>query len=451
MKKEAKLAPWLKSPKMKLARSPGYDGAFSADVIVVGAGIAGASAAFEFAEAGLSVLVLERESQEASLGSGNLQGMLYLKLSPNLTYQNDLVVLGFKKTLAILKLLTERGLLRKGDDWDSPGLLQLQTSQKVGDNQAKLTNLYSDKLLYKVDQQTASQLAGVSLTSGGLFFPTSGWVSPPALVKALLTHSKITLKTDVHVIDMDKMVEGQDFDCMSYWRVKAKDEQQFFGQIVILAMADKVTELRICEDIPFTVVRGQTTTVKAASNLSIVVSGEGYVAPSKRVDGQMVTTFGATFHRDQSGGNPTISEHLENIAMLKQNSPELVEQLGIGDLEDGRDVQILASLEGRAATRASAMGSLPIVGPIANRSLFLERFSAIRLDSKAIPDMPVPWELGVYLTTAHGSRGMITAPVAAEILRRYVLEDIDEAYFSSELLGAIHPNRFFYRELRFDH
>lgn len=446
------LAPWLQASKLSF--SPDLEGslkgAFSADIIVVGAGIAGASAAFEFAEAGFNVLVLEKENEVASLGSGNLQGMLYLKLSPHLTYQNDLITFGFEKTLSVLNQLTNQGLLVKGVDWDNPGLLQLETSIKQAGNQAKLADRYPESLMYKVDQAKASQLAGIPLTAGGLFFPQSGWVSPPAFVRALLAHSNITIKTGMNVIEMQQLNTQIKEASVPHWEIVIESGIKFQSKVVVLAMADRVTDLSICESIPFTVVRGQTTTVKSESHLNIVVSGEGYIAPSKIISGEAFTTFGATFHRDKTGGDPTFSEHLENIAMLKQNSPVLVERLGLADLDEStQGVKEGVQLEGRAATRASAMGSLPIVGPIANRSLFLKRFDAIRLDAKAIPDEIVPWEEGIYLTTAHGSRGMITASISAEILKEYVLGTIEKSRFSQALLGAIHPNRFFYRELRF--
>lgn len=65
---------------------------------------------------------------------------------------------------------------------------------------------------------------------------------------------------------------------------------------------------------------------------------------------------------------------------------------------------------------------------------------------------------------------MVTAPISAEILRRYILDtinyddlnltdlkrnDLNHAHnahdnLTPQLLAAIHPNRFFYRELRFN-
>lgn len=444
--------PWLKSPKLLLNATDYQNIKIDYDLIVVGAGIAGAAAAFKFAEAGYRVAVLEKEAAPAEAGSGNLQGMLYLKLSPSLTYQNDLLTLGFEKTLELLELLTQRGLLIKGEDWDDCGLIQLSKSEKKKDKQHELAKIYPKELLYFVDQDEASRIAGAKLTSGGLFFPKSGWVSPKALVNALLNHPCIDLMTGKAVTAIKSMPLSKN---LPRWEVSAgsqKDHETYSSKLVILAMADQITQLPQCSEIPFTVVRGQTTTAKGDCNISVVVSGEGYIAPSKNFNGVMKSTFGATFHRHHPAGNPTDSEHLENIEMLMQSSPEIAKRLQLDD-ENVQLSPAFQSLEGRAATRASAMGSIPIVGPIAERTQFLERFKVIRLDAKAIPDAEVPWELGLYLTTAHGSRGMVTASIAADILYDYAhqnpeKEDLSE--YSDELLSALHPNRFYYRELRFN-
>lgn len=451
--------PWLQSPKLSL-NSVNYDDiALDYDAIVIGAGIAGSCAAFKLAEAGFRVAVFEKEAEAAQAGSGNQQGMLYLKLSPSLTYQNDLLILGFEQTLQLLQQLTQQGLLTKGVDWDDCGLIQLSKSEKKREKQSELAQIYPQELLYSINQAEASRIAGAELTSGGLFFPRSGWVSPQAFVKALLSHSNIDFKA-LHPVTQ---IESAHLSPESpLWQVMV-DQHCYATKVVILAIADRVTELAQCDSIPFTVVRGQTTTAKGNAGLSVVVSGEGYIAPSKLINGVMQTTFGATFHRHQPAGNPTASEHVENIEMLQMSSPAIVERLQLDSDHHNFENSIgFQSLEGRASTRASAMGSIPIVGPIANRERFLERFQVIRLDAKAIPEAEVPWELGLYLTTAHGSRGMITASIAADILRQYIVDELVEKdtnidlransfkSYSQELLSALHPNRFYYRELRFN-
>lgn len=435
--------PWLMNPEINNLHTENQQKDGIVDVIVVGAGIAGASTAYTLAEAGMRVLVLEKAEMPATKGSGNLQGMLYLKLSPNLSYQNDLLTMGFERTLEILQTLTDAGLLIKGEDWDDCGLIQLSQSVKQAENQKKLAAIYPPSLLYVIDQIQASEIAGVPLTAGGLHFPRSGWVSPQALVNALLQHNNITLQVNANVTALHQCAPLGS----ALWRVDIEGKPSLSAKIVVLAMADQVRQLSQCTEIPFTVVRGQTTTAPGDNTLKVVISGEGYMAPSKIISGEIKSTFGATFHRDQPGGAPTDSEHLENIEMLAMSAPSLLEKLGLSAMAAQGDFH---TLTGRASTRASAMGSLPIVGPIANRALFLERFKAIRLDAKAIPDAEVPWEYGLYLSTAHGSRGMISAPISAMILRDYIMGATDLSRYPTALLAAIHPNRFYYRELRYD-
>ena len=439
--------PWLQIPRMTLDDSHYGEVQPQYDVIIVGAGIAGASAAFKFAEAGYRVAVLEKEAQAAQAGSGNLQGMLYLKLSPNTPEQNELLLAGFKETLSLLMLLTERKLLIKGEDWDDCGLIQLSKSEKDYVKQQALAEMYPQALLYYVDQKAASSIAGVALSAGGLFFPTSGWVSPRKFVEALLMHPNITLKFEHEVIKLHNQQRSQ---TTPQWQV---DTVQccYSTKLVVLAMADQVRCLTQCQSFPFTVVRGQTTSAIGDCHLLTVVSGEGYIAPAKNDHGIIKTTFGATFHRHQPAGAPTEAEHIENIEMLRSSSAELVERLGLVKLETGFQV---SQLEGRASTRASAMGSIPIVGPIAKREEFLEKFKALRLDSKASVVAGVPWELGLYLSTAHGSRGMVTAMISAELLLQMSNMDHSDSSIgttcSQKLISALHPNRFYYRELRFN-
>ncbi len=468
MKKE-RMIPWYQAPKIKWAserylaeegEEPPYD------FIVVGAGIAGASAAYELVNAGFRILLLEAESEVASRGSGNLQGMLYLKLSPHTEAQNELLISGLHYVRYLLQRLTADGLLEKGEDWDDCGLIQLTRSKKEGEKQQQLAKRYSTSLLQWISQEEASRLAGVSLTAGGLYFPTSGWVSPPALVQALLKSVEIEplcgkLVTEIYPLSTDEVGSGSlgsSEERPPRWAVKckdgmSKDETTFYSKGVVLAMAEGVAALKPCRHLPFTVVRGQTTTIDRDNPLQVVVSGEGYIAPAKGGSFKK-STFGATFRRHQAGGYLTDEEHRENIAMLEKSSPQLATYLGLSaEIEDDAFAQLC--LNGRAATRASAMGSMPIVGPIANRERFMADFSAIRADAKAIPAIDVPWETGLYLTTAHGSRGMVSAPISAALLREYIVgvdQQEKQPYhpISQALREALHPNRFYYHALRFN-
>ncbi|MFT8175930.1 FAD-dependent oxidoreductase, partial [Salmonella enterica] len=68
---------------------------------------------------GWRVSVLERHADAAQEGSGNPQGVLYLKLSAHGTALSKLVVGGLSYTRRLL------GHLQQGQDWQACGVLQL--------------------------------------------------------------------------------------------------------------------------------------------------------------------------------------------------------------------------------------------------------------------------------------------------------------------------------------
>ncbi len=440
--------PWLEIPRSMSGDLSYEQYSLVADAIVIGAGIAGASVAYHFAQAGLKVWVLDKAATPATAGSGNRQGMLYVKLSPHTPLENELALAGFQYTLQLLKQLTAQRLLIKGKDWDDCGLLQLSYASKKPEYQTILAEQYPE-IMQLVDSQTASELAGISLHSGGILFPKSGWVAPQAFTQALLQHSNITFLPNQAVFDVQSVAEDPN---LPLWRVKTA-EQTYQSKIVVLAMASDVCKLQVCEHLPVISARGQTTSLKQENPLKMVVSGKGYIAPSIEQNGYYWTTFGATFEHHGEVSEPTEREHRENIAMLEQNSEQLAEDLELS----ARMPKLPGTLEGRVALRASAPGSLPIVGPIAQYDEFMTRFASIRLDAKRIPDAKVPWERGLYLSTAHGARGMITAPLSGKMLinmlraGEYIEEDINEnpsPRLTEAMYRALHPNRFYYQQLR---
>ncbi|WP_254000347.1 FAD-dependent oxidoreductase, partial [Kingella kingae] len=75
----------------------------SLHILIIGAGIAGATTAYECAIRGAKVTVLEAQSQVAQAGSGNRQGLLYAKISPHATEQTELLLSGYGYTRYVLR------------------------------------------------------------------------------------------------------------------------------------------------------------------------------------------------------------------------------------------------------------------------------------------------------------------------------------------------------------
>ncbi|MCY1457434.1 tRNA 5-methylaminomethyl-2-thiouridine biosynthesis bifunctional protein MnmC [compost metagenome] len=66
-------------------------------------------------------------------------------------------------------------------------------------------------------------------------------------------------------------------------------------------------------------------------------------------------------------------------------------------------------------------------------------------DARQVPEVPAPWLDGLYVNSAHGSRGLITAPLSGELLAAWL--DDEPLPVPRAVAEACHPNRFALRRL----
>ena len=124
--------------------------------------------------------------------------------------------------------------------------------------------------------------------------------------------------------------------------------------------------------------------------------------------------------------------------MPNEISPDLARRLQV----DSLDVQ---QLQGRAAFRCTSPDYLPIVGPLADTTAFTQAYAALSKDARQVPAVPCPWLEGVYINSGHGSRGLISAPLCAELLAAWL--DNEPLPLPRNVAEACHPNRFALRSL----
>ena len=62
-----------------------------------------------------------------------------------------------------------------------------------------------------------------------------------------------------------------------------------------------------------------------------------------------------------------------------------------------------------------------------------------------MPPTPCPWLDGMYINSGHGSRGLVTAPLCAELLAAWL--DAEPLPLPSSVAEACLPNRFALRAL----
>ena len=187
--------------------------------------------------------------------------------------------------------------------------------------------------------------------------------------------------------------------------------------------------------LPLNPIRGQVShaaATPASQALRAVLCGESYISPARL--GQHC--FGATFRFKQTELAVTTEEHQENLDKLAALTADGWARLGGAALTP-------AQLGGRSGWRATTPDYLPLVGPVAQAEQFAQHYPTPERCGPRQPGPAAPWWPGLYVSLAHGSRGLITAPLAGEALAAALHGD--PAPLPGPLLEALHPNRFLLR------
>jgi len=366
-------------------------------VIVIGGGLAGAASAWSLAARGWQVTLLEREGALAQGASGNPQGVLYARLTSRPTLLGELTLAGLVYSLRMLHAL----LPQSDDTWRACGVLQLALDDKTAARQGALVETgLPVSLARRVDRAEASELAGIDLPAGGLFFPGAGWVHPGALVRALAGHSRIDVRNGADVVALARDTNGE-------WQVAGASGDFARAPVVIVAASVEATRFPQTRHLPLHAVRGQITRLAetpASRALRAVVCSEASITPARGG----LHTLGATFVHDFDDLALHETEHRQNLADLAAMAPALWAALDADCADPAR-------LAGRAAVRCTSPDRLPLAGEVG-------------------PDS------GLFVSTAHGSRGLISPPLCGEAIAA-MLED-EPAPASSRLMTAINPARF---------
>jgi tRNA 5-methylaminomethyl-2-thiouridine biosynthesis bifunctional protein len=264
---------------------------------------------------------------------------------------------------------------------------------------------------------------------GGLLFPQAGWVDPRALCRALTDPPAIRLVLGREAAQLRQTPGG--------WSLSDGTADIASAPVVVIACAGGVADFTQTAHLPLRLIRGQLSFVPAtpaSRALQTVLCGDGYVAPVHNG----VHSVGATHRFRDASTALSDSEHRENLERLARLAPAVYAAVGGERLA-------AAQLSGRAALRCSAPDYLPIVGPVVDAAAFATAYALLARDSKLELEAASPWLDRLYVNTAHGSRGLVTAPLAGEMLAAYL--EGEPAPLPRAVMEAAHPSRFLLRDL----
>lgn len=382
--------------------------------IVIGAGIAGCATAYALAQKGIHVTLVERHANIAQEASGNPKGVLYPRLAAYASAQDRFALTSYLYTLRLLKQLA-----LPQEAFDACGLLQLGFNARESARIAEIAqrDLNADIVRF-VEPTQASELAGITLTHTGLYFSEGGWVNPAAFCATLIQHPNITLCMDTSALELSH-AEGK-------WNITNSQQAVITADNVVIANANDALNFAQTAHLPLTAVRGQMTAVQATASskqLNTVLCTDGYITPATA--GQHC--LGATFSVSDTDLDVRATDDQHNLAIVKRMSPQLAH------LQSQPHV-------GRAALRCSTPDYLPLVGELLDAPSLSQR-----PPKHKTPASQLPWHKGLYVNVGHGTKGLTTAPLCAELLACMM---IDASYpVELDIASQLNPNRFLLRDL----
>ena len=370
----------------RTAASPEYDAPCASastprHLVVVGGGLAGLHVAQAFALRGWRVTVLEPGFAQAHSQSAQ-PGHLAAALTPVVSRQDDLYA-----------RLSRAGSLRAQARWTQMseaivtpcGALQLQrTSGRIVDLKRIADGLgLPEPFVRFVDAAQASDLAGMSLTRGGLYFSTARRVQPQPLLTQLAQTDGITC-VNARAVRVVRAAHGSApwrvLDCTGAVLVEAEQVVLAAGlatQPLLAASLLLEADSRLASMYGL---GGELTYVDQsllAGGPRCIVSGDGYVLPA--VQGQSV--LGGSYLNE--GDTPQAS------ALARQDNLVRAAQLLNIPLPPSAHAQL--PLKGWGGQRAVVPDRFPVVGPILGSP-------------------------GLWVATGFASRGLTWASLAGDLI-----------------------------------
>lgn len=404
-------APWFRPPPPVNA---------DRRAIVVGAGIAGAQAAWHLAVRGWQVEVIERHVSPATEASGNPAAIVSPRVTAKPSIAEQFSVQAFQYQLSQFRLF---GNTRCG--WNSCGTLQLAVSEdKLRQWHALSERGLPTSLLECVDADQTSRLAGIPISAPSVHFENGGFLQPDRLISTLLAHERITLTLKCQI----RSLEFHD----AHWQ--ALDE---FGgtvataPVAIIASGSNLNFVQI-SDLPGTPVLGQTSlavSTAASTLIRKVVQHDTYITPE--FEGHHL--LGASYRRGESEAGIDPTTDLQTLSTIERHTPGIADALG-------------TVTSGHSAVRMASENRMPYVGPVTDANALSERFPDL-LKNQLGTDMQVPVAFpGLFISGAHGSRGFTNAALGGEIIAALANGETPPA--QTRLLHALHPARYMVKSLR---
>lgn len=355
--------------------------------MIIGAGLAGSWLARTLAELGQRVVILDAGAEAATGTSSNPAGIAKPFVTRNPCFAMNFYVQAHNVLLQRLK----QWRLKAASCYQETGVVQLVEKPYP-------VSAHYDTL----EPQDMRRVSGIDIESFAILFKRAGWLNPKKLCRALLDHPLIEKHYAFDVAAIHRMP-----DC---WQVTGAHCETLLTSHLVVASGASLKQLALTADLEMTPARGQISRFAFKPEtpesfnpwaLKRVVSGKHYIIP----DASSVI-IGASFDRDDD----------DNSIREKDNA---FNRTGLENIVPGACVCDVA-MEAFAGVRATTPDRLPLVGPIPDSSGCAEVYSDLRHGRELSHYPALPVIEGAFVLGGLGSRGIVTAPLAAELLADFI-------------------------------
>lgn len=342
------------------------------EITLVGGGIAAILLSVALVQRGRQVRLICKDETVAQGASHNRQGALYPQLQTSFS-----PVSRFHATAYGFACRRYRELLRY---FDFPhqfcGVLTLACTEALALRQSKIQQetAWPVDFFRALDAKASSEVAGLRLPYGGLFYPDGGWIAPQRFCQAALhwlqQQSTFTFSSATTVMAVQQVPEG--------WLLTTENGPLSCQQLVLCNGVD-LTQFTLTRHLPLNQVRGQVSHVKAPdmAKLRTVICHQGYITPADTAEFSDEHCVGATFDREHRNTLSTAADDAANLALVNTV------------LQEPTWFSNAAVQSAKTGLRATVPDHLPIAGKIAE---------------------------GLFVLGGLGARGLLFAPLLAEYL-----------------------------------
>lgn len=406
------LTPWYQYPSSVEKR----------DAIIVGAGLAGLSIAWSLLERGWQVTIIDRHAEVAGEASGNLAGLVMPRFSLGDAIDEQFYSSAF---LHARYRLNELNTILDKPVWHETGVylgMSLDKAQKYIKRYG-----YNQQYFRLANVKDASYLQHVSPDVVDL--PVAGWAQPAKICEAIYDVCSQIGKSDFQFIHAE-------INCMHQesagWVCQDSHNRQIASaSVVVLANGTGANKLASTTWLPLSTIRGQVSVMQANENslqINKALSFDRYVTPA--LDGMHVS--GASYNLTDTSINLSALDHKENWRRLNNTFP---------DVFSSSD-----ELNGRVGFRTVSKDRVPVVGALPDYERFQQQYSELHLGRRPETYQEGEYLPGLYISAGHGSRGMSSCFLSAEIIANMVMAS--PLPVAERLLEYLSPARFLIRQLK---